>query len=413
MKSSNHQIRIALYSHDTLGLGHIRRNLAIAASLVGWNQSIAVLLISGTQFAPKLAPPTGVDFLTLPAIGKNTEDEYAAQHLPIHLHELLHLRSQIISSALSTFRPDILIADKVPGGLLGELLPTLKTLRQSGATRCVLGLRDILDDPQTATREWRNSHSAQIVKQFYDAVWIYGDPAIYNPMHEYAFLRHCAGKAHFTGYVCRSMPSNAGDSLRRDILTELDLDTDRVALCMVGGGQDGFLLAKTFVQAELPRDSGAIVLTGPFMDESERRWLLELSRQRARTRILSFTSTPEQLLAGADWVVSMAGYNTTCEILAANKRALLVPRVKPRLEQWIRADRLAQNGSISVLHPDSLSPTHISEWLHRTASAPAPLHSIDLHGLKRIPDLVNQLISAPKPIRRHKSQPANHRLIGA
>lgn len=387
-------LRIAFYSHDTQGLGHIRRNLAIAGALAAGQEPPAILLVAGTRLAHSLSHPQGVDCLTLPAVAKNADGEYGAQQWPMPLDELLHLRGQTIAQALAAFRPDVFIVDKVPGGLMGELLPALTHLRRQGHTRCVLGLRDVLDEPAVAADEWHKADGAALVANFYDSVWVYGDPQVYDAVREYDFLREIAHKVRFTGYLNRWEQAGETQRDRARIAAELELDVARLALCTVGGGQDGFALAQAFAQADLPDDTGGVILAGPFMAEDERRRLHELARTRRRTRVLDFTPQPEKLLAAADWVVSMAGYNSTCEILSAGKEALLVPRVRPRLEQWIRAERLAKLGAVAAVHPDKLTPDHIATWLDAGADRPADRPAIDLHGLRRVPTLLRELVDA-------------------
>jgi predicted glycosyltransferase len=406
MNAQNRRLRIAFYSHDTQGLGHIRRNLALAGALAEGSDSPAILLIAGAQIANVLHHPPGVDCLTLPAVAKSAQGLYAAQHLPMTLNELLVLRAQTIAQALTTYRPDVLIVDKTPGGLMGELLPALKRLRQMGHTRCVLGLRDVLDEPIVATGEWRKARGSALVKRFYDAIWIYGDPMVYDAVREYDFLCDCASKVRFTGYLNRWEQQAVTADERSSLIEELALDVDRLAFCTVGGGQDGFDLARAFVQSELPADAGAVILTGPFMSDGDRRHLHQLAAQRARTRVLDFTPEPERLLAGADWVVSMAGYNTTCEILSAGKEALLVPRVRPRLEQWIRAQRLANLGVVTTVHPDALTPDQISRWFEWTHRRPRPRPAIDLQGLRRVPTLLQELVTTPATADPRLLQPA-------
>jgi predicted glycosyltransferase len=48
----------------------------------------------------------------------------------------------------------------------------------------------------------------------------------------------------------------------------------------------------------------------------------------------------------------MGGYNTFCEVLSMDKRALIVPRIVPRQEQFIRASRAAALGLVSMLADD-------------------------------------------------------------
>ena len=62
------------------------------------------------------------------------------------------------------------------------------------------------------------------------------------------------------------------------------------------------------------------------------------------------------LMAAADVVVAMGGYNTVCELLTLRKRAVVVPRINPGLEQCIRAERMSAIGLLHMLHPRCLTP---------------------------------------------------------
>src|SRR5262249_57656689 len=96
---------------------------------------------------------------------------------------------------------DVLIVDKVPRGALRELDAALDCLRARGRTRCVLGLREVLDEPAAVDGEWRDTGSEEAVRTHYDAVWVYGDPAVYDPVREYGFSLAVAAKVHYTGYL--------------------------------------------------------------------------------------------------------------------------------------------------------------------------------------------------------------------
>ncbi|MDQ3349465.1 MAG: hypothetical protein M3545_16050 [Acidobacteriota bacterium] len=118
-----------------------------------------------------------------------------------------------------------------------------------------------------------------------------------------------------------------------------------------------------------------------------------------RLRVLDFLPEPPLLLNRADRVIAMGGYNTVCELLAFAKPALVVPRVTPRREQWIRAERLRQLGLIDALHPNAVTPAALSEWL--TADLPPATRArdlINLNGLDRLPDLLEELLTAPARI---------------
>ncbi|MDQ1664418.1 MAG: hypothetical protein QOH75_449, partial [Actinomycetota bacterium] len=91
--------------------------------------------------------------------------------------------------------------------------------------------------------------------------------------------------------------------------------------------------------------------------------------------------------------VTMGGYNTVCEMLAYRIPTLVVPRVRPRLEQLVRADRLAELGLLDVLHPDVVTPDRLTSWLHgvegRSRGTGRP--DIDIDGIATVPRLLRSL----------------------
>lgn len=388
--------RIVLYSHDTMGLGHMRRNLAIARALRASEPQPAILLIGGAHELGALAIPDGVDCLTLPALGKRLDGSYQPRSLPVSLQQLVALRSTTIAAAIQAFDPDVLIVDKVPLGVFNELEPALRWLRACGRARCVLGLREVLDTPSAVLREWQAGGYETAIRHFYDAIWIYGDAAVYDTCREYGFSREVVAKSCYTGYVAPPVPTTAGESAYSPLLDRLALQPGcRVALCCVGGGQDGQALANAFVHAAFPDDMVAIVVTGPFMPEKEQRQHEQHAADNPHLRILRFVDETAPLLRRADFVVAMGGYNTVCEVLAYEKQALIVPRVTPRTEQLIRAARMRELGLIDMLHPDALTPMTIGAWLDQVSAPPAtPRTHIDLNGLARLPGLLDRLFAS-------------------
>lgn len=183
--SNGRKWRIALYPHDTMGLGHKRRNLLIAQTLACSLLEIDVLMISGIQAVGNVPTPLGVDCLTLPALYKNIDGQYQARRLDLSLQEIKKLRSQVILATMKALEPDIFIVDNVPRGPVGELDPTLDYLRTQGKTHCILGLRDVLDEPATVQRDWRRGANEEAIQTYYHAVWVYGDSTIYDLAQEY------------------------------------------------------------------------------------------------------------------------------------------------------------------------------------------------------------------------------------
>ena len=368
----NNAPRIALYSHDTMGLGHIRRTSLLARALRRPPLNARVLLLSGIRESGAYPLPDGIDSITLPAYRKHPDGSYGARALGISLERLIALRSQTLAAALDAFAPDVLIVDNVARGALGELDTSLARQRARGC-RIVLGLRDIIDEPEAVARQWEKLRTLDTIRAYYDAVWIYGDARLYDTARAYNIA--AADKPiTYLGYPDpllreeRHAPSNEAP----------------YALCLLGGGQDGYALAAAFARAELPAGWQAILLTGAMMPAAERAQLAALVADRPEYQLHDFTPEPLALMQNASAIVAMSGYNTTLELLALNKPMLLVPRVKPRLEQWLRAARLAELGLADCLHPDDLSSARISDWLTSAQPRAKARDQLDFNGLDRL-----------------------------
>lgn len=375
--------RIALYSHDTMGLGHVRRNLLIAQALAVPPVNASILLVTGICKAGAFAIPRGIDCLALPAYFKETTGRYRARSLAMGPSELAHLRAEVIKAGLGLFEPDLLIVDNVPRGALDEMMPALTHLAERGRTRCVLGLRDVLDQPSAVREEWHRRKNFETIRDFYDAVWIYGDPAVYDLASEYGFAAEIRAKSCYTGYLDPQL-SSGGTS--RPARHGADL------LCVVGGGQDGFSVARSFAEAAFPDRAQGLIVTGPFMSRAERDTLAAIAASRRELTVKEFVFDPTSLLRRARSIVAMGGYNTVSEILSLEKNVLLVPRGKPRMEQLIRARRLKALGLVDYIPDDELNAGAISRWLHQPGHPTKAREAIDFNGLERVVEQVSALI---------------------
>jgi predicted glycosyltransferase len=396
-------LRIALYSPGMVGIGHMRRNLLIAQTLAKSPLRAVILMIAEAREASVLALPPGGDCLTLPALCKESDGECRPRYLNISLNALVRLRVKAIAAALETFKPDVLIVDHLPRGALRELDSTLEDLRAYGNTRCVLGLRDVLEDPAVVRREWRKAGNEAAIRDYYDAVWIYGDPVVYDPVREYRFSREVEAKVRYTGLLDFSRRPKFDKVERGEVMAALPEPPGRLMLCTVGGGHDGANLAEAFAHAELPADATGVILTGPFMPADVRQRLHRRAAENPRLRVLEFVADPDLLLRRADRVIAMGGYNTIYEVLSFEKHALIVPRSRPRHEQQLRAERLRGLGLLDTLHPDDVTPAVLSAWLARDLGKPHRVRDVlDFDGTARLPKLLQEVLasgglSAPHP----------------
>ncbi|GAB4374661.1 MAG: glycosyltransferase family protein [Elainellaceae cyanobacterium] len=377
-----------------MGLGHKRRNLLIAQTLGASSLAADILMISGMRDATPASTPPGVDCLTLPALAKGIDGQYQSRRLDITLKEIVALRSQVIRTTIAAFKPDVLIVDNVPRGAVQELDPTLEDLRRNGKTRCILGLRDVLDTASAVQRDWERAANQEAIRDYYDAVWVYGDPTIYDMTQEYEFVPETIAKMHYMGYLDQRQRLKFVDNASVQSLKAANLPASQIVLGLVGGGQDGERLAEAFIQADLPPEMHGVLLTGPFMPARVRQRLQQQAAKRSNLMIVNYLAEPALLLNRADRIIAMGGYNTTCEILSFQKRALIVPRIQPRQEQQIRAERLQQLGLVDMLLPDQVSPQALTAWLAQADDPPLVRDRVDLHGLTRIPQFLAALLNA-------------------
>ncbi|HEY6222248.1 MAG TPA: glycosyltransferase [Gemmatimonadales bacterium] len=386
-----HKPRVVLYSPGMVGFGHIRRNASIAQGLLSSTLQPVIVMIAEAWQAGAIPMPAGIDCVTLPALRKEDDGVPHARHLQLPDEELVAFRARVIQSAITALEPDALIVDHLPLGAGRELHRTLQHARKREHSRCVLGMRDVQQDASTMRRTWSEQGYVDVVQSCYDAIWIYGDPLVFDAVREYDVLAKVADKVRYVGYLDQRPRLELAEAAAAPLLDQLP--EGRLLLCEVGGGHDGGPLAEAFALARWPADCTGVIVTGPYMPEDTRRRLYEIARRRPRMRVVEFMPDTAPLMQRADRVVSMGGYNTMCEVLSFEKHALIVPRVSPKPEQWIRAQRMRELGLVHVLHPDRLSPRALSRWLERDLGAPpASRRIVDVGALPRVRNLLAELI---------------------
>jgi predicted glycosyltransferase len=341
--------RLLIYSHDSFGLGHLRRCRAIAHALVERYRHLSVLILSGSPIIGSFDFRARVDFVRVPGVIKLRNGEYTSLHLHIDIEKTLQIRSSIIQHTADIFDPHLFLVDKEPLGLRGEVRPTLELLRARG-TRCVLGLRDVMDEPLSLVDEWHRKGVYPALDSLFDEIWVYGRPELFNPLTEIPGMAPFAAKTRFTGYLRREMPEEM------PTVSDRDLPERPYILVTTGGGGDGQELIDWVISAYEHDHSipwPALLILGPFMHPELRASFLARTERLPQLRALTFEAQVERLYERAVGVVAMGGYNTFCEILSFGKPALVVPRTRPRLEQHLRAERAQQMGLLRLLDCDS------------------------------------------------------------
>jgi predicted glycosyltransferase len=380
---------ILMYSHDTYGLGHIRRTMAIANHLR--SPSTNILILTGSPLAGRFNFPENVDFVRIPGMIKKTNDEYQSLSIKINAEHALGIRKSIISATAKSFQPDLFIVDKEPLGLKREVLPVLRWFnKHRPETKTILGLRDIMDDRDTVRRDWQHKKVYRYLDELYSEIWVYGRQDFYDAAEEYGIPEKVRKKMHFTGYLPRK---KATDRVKHKTRKKFCVrKKENMVVVTAGGGGDGFAMMDTYLgMYEAFNISGlkSVLITGPFMPRSQRRQLAKRARPFP-IKVMPFYPRMEEMFGAADLVVSMGGYNTMCEILSQATPSLIIPRETPRKEQLLRAQVLQDQQLIEFLPWSRLSAESMHEklmaMLGSLESYRKPMAQFRLDGINFIKD---------------------------
>ena len=385
--------RILLYSHDTFGLGHLRRSRTIAQALTATDPNAAALIVTGSPVAGRYDFPDRVDHVRLPGVVKLPDGDYASHNLGLDIEQTVSIRAAILKATTEAFAPDLVIIDKEPLGFRNELIDTLMTARTQGA-RIVLGLRDVLDEPGALKDEWTRKGAIEAVERRYDEIWVYGLPEICKPLAGLSLSSALANRLHYTGYLRREAP---------DWPVQLISPEKPYALITTGGGGDGAQLVDWALSAyetdpDIPLRG--VIVYGPFLN-AERRAEFERRAQLlgGRVETVGFEARLERMMDEAVGVVAMGGYNTFCEILSFDKPAVIAPRTAPRLEQYVRTEAAERLGLVRMLHRprDGGGPEVMAAAIRGLITQPRP-SNIAIPGLlDGLDTIVARAAIAPAP----------------
>lgn len=391
---------VLLYSHDTFGLGHLRRNLAIAQRLLNPRGRCSVHLLTGSPVIHQWQLPSGLHVQPLPPVVKIGSERYASRGHGQCFGLVKGYREALILKHVLSRRPDVFIVDHAPAGMNGELLSTLSLIRRElPQTRVVLGLRDILDSPGIVRKIWRDQDVHALLEEAYDDIFVYGSRALFDVATAYEMSKATADRVRYCGHVVAA-PAVESEAWTEPVpCWDMERAADRpVVLVTAGGGGDGFFLMDAYLRS-LPRASHvhhySVIVTGPLMQPEENLALRSMADGRDDVELIDYTTDLVPSLRAADLVVAMAGYNTSAEIIAERKRAILVPRLAPRAEQRIRASLLARLGVVRTIEPSEKLVEELAVAVPAALTAPPPPASaweqLDLNGAERVSEYLDSL----------------------
>jgi predicted glycosyltransferase len=323
--------RYLFASHDGFGLGHVRRNTLVARAILAREPDAEIVVVTGLPMRPAWLGD-GVRVVPVPPLLKDSAGAYRNPGMTVE--RALADRSAAFAAAVEQVRPHVVVVDRHPYGIAGELRAGLHAARRGGAA-LVLGLRDILDQAAAVEAELAGA-GWDGVPELFDRVLVYGERVLCDHEREYGL----PVTPDYTGWVV-------------DTAAAREREDGLVVVCAGGGGDGAQVFA---LGAELAAHDPAgryVVVAGPYATKDV--------PAAGNLTVLRDAPGCAELFAGASGVVEMAGYNSTFEALAAGLRPVLVPRRSPRREQAIRASRLTALGVADTV--DEGVPVEEVDWL--------------------------------------------------
>jgi predicted glycosyltransferase len=332
--------RYLFSSHDGFGVGHVRRNVLVARAVQAIEPDAEIVVVTGLAVRPSWLGDGRLRIERIPSLVKDGDGAYRNDDMSFDA--AIERRAHRFAELVRDHRPDVVVVDRHPYGIAGELTAGLDQAAAQGAA-LVLGLRDILDEPSVVREElagWTD------VATRFDRVLVYGEQVLCDQVAEYGL----PVTPQYCGWV---VEERTVERRERGLL-----------VVTAGGSGDGeavFALGLDVCQS-MP-ELRAVLVAGPYASSSLDDAALAARGLDDRIRLVRDEPGCGPLFARADRVVQMAGYNSTFECLAAGIRPVLVPRRTPRREQIIRATRLAALGLADVVDPPA-SAAEVA-WLLR------------------------------------------------
>ncbi len=398
-------LRLLLYSHDSVGLGHLRRNLAIANEIAATFPRSSTLLVTGSPCATQFQLPANTDLIKMPSISKNEQGQYITRNFSGSMESTLKFRSDMILEAFRSFKPSLVIMDHQLLGLEGEALKMLREARKKNVL-ILYGSRDIKDSPDVVKSKWDTDDCRWALNECYDQICVYGMQEVFDPRVAYAPCLDKVRHIDFTGYLV--------PSYKKKVKMPVAGRRKKV-LVTFGGGSDGIQRAQRYIEALAitPVDWDSHIITGPLMDDDMKRTLCGQAKRIqpiGSIKIQRFHRNIPALLRQVDAVVSMAGYNSCAEILQSGVPAVLLPRTFPRKEQLIRATLMSDRGWVTVLPEADPNPQKLLEAVEAALATPRQNQpEADLNGLGRLCQIIFELHQTAGLIKNmaHLEQPQN------
>lgn len=331
--------RILLYAHNGRTLGHIARMFALAKSIKRKSPEYRVLCVSGSSNMHLFA---GADVDYVKTLAYRCYDSASADEWPLYpvlgieSEEMFSIRSKLLNTLITEYKPNLSIVDYYPRGDGDELEASLNYMRENSIL--IYGLRGIVDSYQDVEQTLFNKSNIRALSEFYHYVYCYCDERVFDVAEEYdAFIPNSLkGNVIHTGYVVNEQEDRA--------IAEVGyMREKKTVLITFGGGQGAEDLYRESIEAIAEGQTESyqvIVVLGPYLESDARARIKAMGTEKIR--VLDEHKNIALLMSHASLVICAGGYNSLVELSAAGVPAVVIPRQILESEQDMHIDKLAK-----------------------------------------------------------------------
>ena len=368
---------LVFYCQHSLGIGHLTRSFALAASL---REHFHVVFLNGGRLPPGVPVPEGIELIDLPPLGMDDGHTLVSRDAArLDVAAAQAQRRAMIEAAIARARPAVLLVELFPFGrkkFAGEILPMIRQVRGQArlhggpAAQVICSLRDILVDARPDQRH-HDDRARWLTDRYFDAVIVHADPAFARLEDSFHPTRPMRTGVHYSGYV---VPRRA---------THIDTPRGAHLLVSAGGGIVGDALYRTVLAARalLETPLPLRIIAGPFLPEAEWVALRERATGMPGVELVRHVGDMVAEMRQARASISQCGYNSALDIVGADVPALVVPYETPNEnEQRTRAERLAGLGAMQMLAAADLNPARMAQAIVALLEFGPRLAALDLNG---------------------------------
>ncbi len=369
-------MKIIFYCQYVWGMGHLFRSLELVRALADHD---VVLIAGGREVDVRL--PDHVSLVRLPGLYM---DEQFTTLIPEEagkkVEDIQRERKDSLFSLFEKHRPDALIIELYPFGRTKfgfELQPLLEGIRQGrfGEMKVVCSLRDIL--VQKKNQRDYEERVINLLNTYFDLLLIHSDEHLQALDETFSRVDDIRIPVVYTGFVSPKANPAAGRKLRheRHIGSE-----EKLIVVSAGGGRAGYALLSCVLEAyRLTAHSDRIrieMFTGPFREPAEFKRLTAKSVDGICIRY--FTNRFLDYLSAADLSISLAGYNTCMNLLAARVPALVYPYSQQQ-EQPMRVEKIKHLIPMKILRDRDIEPGLLSRFIQKMLLEPRPSGAVPIN----------------------------------